>query len=95
MATLPPVVWSDDVLRHEPRTEVWVGVPTPGTEVPDRARVLLEAVTAAGARVVPSSTYDDEVLRRVHDPEMLDHLRTVADDWARSVSVIVRIVLNQ
>ena len=82
MASLPPVVWSDDVLRHEPRTEVWVGVPTPGTEVPDRARVLLEAVTAAGARVVPSSTYDDEVLRRVHDPAMLDHLRTVADDWA-------------
>ena len=82
MASLPPVVWSDDVLRHEPRTEVWVGVPTPGTEVPDRARVLLDAVTAAGARVVPSSTYDDEVLRRVHDPAMLDHLRTVADDWA-------------
>ena len=82
MASLPPVVWSDDVLRHEPRTEVWVGVPTPGTEVPDRARVLLEAVTAAGARVVPSSAYDDEVLRRVHDPAMLDHLRTVADDWA-------------
>ena len=82
MASLPPVVWSDDVLRHEPRTEVWVGVPTPGTEVPDRARVLLEAVTAAGARVVPSSSYDDEVLRRVHDPAMLDHLRTVADDWA-------------
>ena len=26
--------------------------------------MLLEAVTAAGARVVPSSTYDDEVLRR-------------------------------
>jgi acetoin utilization deacetylase AcuC-like enzyme len=82
MASLPPVVWSDDVLRHEPRTEVWVGVPTPGTEVPDRARLLLEAVTAAGARVVPSSPYDDEVLRRVHDPAMLDHLRTVADDWA-------------
>ena len=29
MASLPPVVWSDDVLRHEPRTEVWVGVRDP------------------------------------------------------------------
>lgn len=57
MASLPPVVWSDDVLRHEPRTEVWVGVATPGTEVPDRARVLLEApeiVCDLGAPDTPS-----------------------------------------
>ena len=32
--------------------EVWVGVRTPGTEVPERATVLREAVTAAGATVV-------------------------------------------
>jgi acetoin utilization deacetylase AcuC-like enzyme len=82
MGPLPPVVWSDEVLRHEPRHEVWVGVATPGTEVPDRARVLLDAVTAAGAAVVPSMPYDDEVLRRVHEPAMLEHLRTVAADWA-------------
>lgn len=82
VATLPPVVYSADVLRHEPRTEVWVGVPTPGTEVPDRALVLLDAVREAGAQVVPATTYDDEVLRRVHDRDLLDHLRTVADDWA-------------
>jgi acetoin utilization deacetylase AcuC-like enzyme len=82
MGPLPPVVWSDDVLRHEPRHEVWVGVATPGTEVPARARVLLDAVTAAGAAVVPSTPYDDEVLCRVHDPAMLEHLRTVAADWA-------------
>src|SRR3954454_13967483 len=82
MASLPPVLWSDDVLRHEPRTEVWVGVPTPGTEVPDRARVLLAAVTGAGADVVDATPDGDELLLRVHDRALVDHLRTVADDWA-------------
>ncbi len=79
---LPTVVWSDAVLQHEPDAEIWVGVRTPGTEVPDRARVLLDAVTRAGARVVPASTYDDSVLRRVHDPALVDHLARVAEDWA-------------
>lgn len=80
--SLPPVVWSEDVLRHEPGAEVWVGVPTPGTELPDRARVLLDAVRGAGARVVPATAYDDAVLCRVHDPGLLTHLATVAEDWA-------------
>jgi acetoin utilization deacetylase AcuC-like enzyme len=82
MAPLPPVVWSPDVLRHEPRHEVWVGVSTPGTEVAERATVLLDAVVTAGAETVDAVPHDDDVLRRVHDPAMLDHLRTVADDWA-------------
>jgi acetoin utilization deacetylase AcuC-like enzyme len=82
MAALPPVVWSPDVLRHEPGAEIWVGVRTQGTEVPDRARVLLAAVTAESAEVVTARAYGDEVLGRVHDPALLHHLRTVADDWA-------------
>ncbi len=82
MGSLPPVVWSEDVLRHEPGAEIWVGVRTPGTEVPDRARVLLAAVSAAGAEVLPAQPHDDSVLRAVHDPGMLHHLATVADDWA-------------
>ncbi len=82
MGSLPPVVWSPDVLRHEPGAEIWLGVSTPGTEVPGRAQVLLDAVTAAGAEVVTSRAHDDALLRRVHDPEMLRHLETVADDWA-------------
>ena len=82
-SALPVVAWSPDVLRHDPRHEVWVGVATPGTEVPQRAQVLLDAVTAAGARVVSASAYDDAVLARVHDPGLLHHLRTIADDWAR------------
>jgi acetoin utilization deacetylase AcuC-like enzyme len=82
VTALPPVVFSDAVLRHEPGAEIWVGVRTPGTEVPDRARVLLDAVRAGGAEVVAARTYDDEVLGRVHDAGLLRHLATVADDWA-------------
>ena len=82
MGALPPVVWSDDVLQHEPGAEIWVGVRTPGTEVPERARILLAAVTDAGADVVAARPHDDELLLRVHDLDMVDHLRTVADDWA-------------
>ena len=32
-----PIVWSDAHSLHEPGGEVWVGVRTPGTEVPARA----------------------------------------------------------
>ena len=83
MASLPPVVWSDDVLRHEPNGEVWVGVWTPGTEVPARATVLRDTCLAEGATLVPAAGHDDTVLRQVHEPGLLTHLATIADDWAR------------
>jgi acetoin utilization deacetylase AcuC-like enzyme len=79
----PTVVWSEDVLRHEPGAEIWVGVSTPGTEVPERAQVLLEAVTAAGATVINAEAYDDAVLRAVHDPALVDHLASIAGQWSR------------
>jgi acetoin utilization deacetylase AcuC-like enzyme len=53
-----------------------------GTEVPARALVLREALTAAGAPVVPAVRHGDEVVRAVHDPELVDHLATVWQDWA-------------
>jgi acetoin utilization deacetylase AcuC-like enzyme len=83
VAAFPTVVWSDDVLRHVPGAEVWVGVSTPGTEVPERATVLLDAVTAAGATVVPAAAYDDAVLRAVHDPALVDHLASIAELWSQ------------
>jgi acetoin utilization deacetylase AcuC-like enzyme len=82
MAPLPPVVWSDVVLRHEPKGEVWVGVMTPGTEVPDRATVLRDACLAAGGALVEATAHDDEVLHTVHDLRLLEYLSTVADEWA-------------
>jgi acetoin utilization deacetylase AcuC-like enzyme len=59
--------------------EVWVGVPTEGTEVPERVDRILDALTNHDH--VEATAHDDTILRRVHRPAFLDHLRTVHDEW--------------
>ena len=81
VSTLPPVVWSDECLMHEPGAEIWLGVRTAGTEVPERARAIRDALTAAGATVLTSQPHDDGVLGRVHDPAMLAHLAGSWEQW--------------
>jgi len=76
-----PVVWSADCLRHEPGGEVWLGVWEAGTEVPERAAVLLDALTSAGARITDAATHSDEALLAVHDAELVTHLATIWADW--------------
>ena len=78
---LPPFVWSEDCLRHEPESEVWVGVRTPATEVPARALAIREALLAAGATEVSAAAHDDSVLLAVHDPALVEFLRTAWDEW--------------
>jgi acetoin utilization deacetylase AcuC-like enzyme len=75
------VVWDEACLRHDPGGEVWLGQRDTGTEVAERARVLLAAVRAEGARVVSAEPHGDEVLTAVHSPELVGHLRTVWADW--------------
>ena len=77
------VAWHDDCLRHEPAGEVWLGLRETGTEVPDRARVILAALTAAGARVTPAGPHDPAALLAVHDRELIEHLATIWADWER------------
>jgi acetoin utilization deacetylase AcuC-like enzyme len=76
-----PVVWSPETRRHEPMREVWVGVPTEGTEVPQRVDRILDAL--AGHDLVGATAFDDDVLLRVHAPAFVDHLRTVHAEWMR------------
>lgn len=76
-----PVVWAEDCLAHLPGAEIWVGVRTPGTELPERATTLRDAVLAAGGRLVPAAGHDDALVRTVHDPAFLDHLASVHDSW--------------
>lgn len=75
-----PVVWSPATRLHEPRREVWVGVPTAGTEVPARVDVVLAAL--AGHPRHEATSHDDEVLEEVHDGELLAFLEGAADAWA-------------
>jgi acetoin utilization deacetylase AcuC-like enzyme len=77
-----PFVWSDDCLRHEPAAEIWVGLRTPATELPERAARIREALLDAGAREVPSVAHSDDVLLAVHDSELVEFLRTAWDEWA-------------
>jgi acetoin utilization deacetylase AcuC-like enzyme len=76
-----PVVWADGTLLHAPEAEIWIGVRTVGTEVPERATVIRDAVAAAGARIVPAVSHDDTVLRTVHGAGLLRHLETVYAEW--------------
>ena len=74
-----PVVWSSETRRHEPMREVWVGVPTDGTEVPLRVDRILDAL--ADHPRVEAQAHDDDVLRRIHAPELVDHLATIHAEW--------------
>jgi acetoin utilization deacetylase AcuC-like enzyme len=76
-----PVVWSPETRRHEPMREVWVGVATEGTEVPERVDRILAATSHHGR--VEATPHDDEILLRVHAPELVDHLRDVHAEWLR------------
>jgi acetoin utilization deacetylase AcuC-like enzyme len=77
------LVWHEDCLLHEPGGEVWLGLREDGTEVPERASVILAALSAAGATVTPPQPYDPAPLLAVHDRELVDHLATIWADWER------------
>ena len=81
MALPIPVVSSDATLRHVPAGEVWVGIRTPGTDVPQRAEVIRRATAAAGAPQRAAERHDDRLLERVHDPAMLHYLATAWERW--------------
>src|SRR5690349_14719718 len=76
-----PVVWSDLHRRHEPGGEVWVGLRTPGTEVPERAERIRAALEAGGARFVDARPHDDDALLAVHDAALLEYLAGAWDAW--------------
>src|SRR6516164_6263399 len=79
-----PFVWSEDCLRHEPAAEIWVGVRTPATEVPARALAIREALATAGAREVAAVAHDEEALLAVHDPALVEFLRTAWHEWTNA-----------
>ena len=73
------VVRSSRARDHVPGAEIWLGMRTPGTEVPER----VDAIEAALADwpVIDAVSHDDSVLVAVHDGALIEHLRTVWDRW--------------
>jgi acetoin utilization deacetylase AcuC-like enzyme len=76
-----PVVWSPTTRDHQPGHEVWVGVATDATEVSDRVDVILDALRRRGHRLLEASAQHDHLLAAIHDPELLEFLRTAASRW--------------
>lgn len=76
-----PVVWSPDTTLHDPVHEVWVGVATPATEVAERVQMIRGRLLAEGHPLVEATADPDPVLAQVHDPDLLEFLRTAADRW--------------
>jgi len=67
-----PFVWADAVLGHEPAA--------PATEVPYRAHVIRDTLLDAGHQELPAAAHDDEVLLTVHEPPMVEWLRSTTTE---------------
>jgi acetoin utilization deacetylase AcuC-like enzyme len=76
-----PVTWSDEHRAHAPEAAVWVGVPIATDELPARAEAIRAALVDAGAPVVPAEPHPDDSLLAVHDPGLVDFLRTAWMNW--------------
>ncbi|MGH3065421.1 MAG: histone deacetylase family protein [Gaiellaceae bacterium] len=79
-----PVVWTDSHRLHDPKTGIWIGVPIPADELPERAEAIRAALEAAGAPVVLAKPHPDAALLAVHDPALVDFLRTAWETWQSS-----------
>ena len=79
---LPPFVWSDDCLRHEPQAEVWVGVRTPATEVPARASAIRGRCSMQARRRSRPSRTTTPRCSRCTTRRSSSILRTAWDEWS-------------
>jgi acetoin utilization deacetylase AcuC-like enzyme len=76
-----PVLWSARHRLHEPGGEVWVGVRTPGTEIPERAERIRAELVRQGARIVAAEEHPDDLALRLHDPGLTGYLASAWDEW--------------
>ncbi len=82
MALSIPVVWTDAHRLHDPATAVWIGVPIPADELPERAEAIRAALEDTGALIVLAEPHSDDTLLAVHDPGLVAFLRGAWDAWA-------------
>ena len=76
-----PVVWSPTTREHDPRHEIWVGVPIEGTEVAARVDTILQSLQSADHRLVEATAHPDATLLAVHDADFVEFLSTALDRW--------------
>lgn len=79
------VVTAPDVARHDPPYEIGLGrTVSPVWERAERTAVLLRAIDDAGLATTEATPHDQELWRRVHDPELVDWLRDGHGAWRRA-----------
>jgi acetoin utilization deacetylase AcuC-like enzyme len=76
-----PVTWSEAHRLHAPERAVWVGVPIDADELPERADLIRAALEDAGAEVVAARPHSDDTLLAVHEPGLVDFLRSASENW--------------
>lgn len=68
-------------LSHDPKSFLVAGAPKPCPEVPERARILSQAVAEQGHQILKPEPCGIGPAARIHTPEYLDFLRVVYDKW--------------
>ena len=79
-----PLTWSEQHRLHAPETAVWVGLPIATDELPERADLIRAALEDAGASAVDAEPHADDALLAVHDPGLVEFLRTAWQHWAEA-----------
>jgi len=79
-----PLTWSEQHRLHAPETAVWVGLPIATDELPERADAIRATLVDTGTPVVDAEPHTDEAVLAVHDPGLVDFLRTAWQDWAEA-----------
>ncbi|MFW5969842.1 MAG: histone deacetylase family protein [Halofilum sp. (in: g-proteobacteria)] len=75
-------IFSDDQLLHHGRGELNEGRIDPAYEKPERARIILRRIRAAGlGPVIEPDPFERAPIERVHAPDYLDFLAGAWDDW--------------
>ena len=77
-------VWSPTTRRHEPKAEVWVGVPRPAPRSPSASTRSSRRRRRRGWPLVEATPTRLRVFAAVHDQDFLDHLETIHAEWMRS-----------
>jgi len=88
------IVYSDKHAGHDPQTFFVRGVKQRSAEQPERADRLLSAAQGAGHEVLDARALGSAPAARVHTPEYLDFLQTIARDWAKLPGASAEVVPN-
>ncbi|MBM4437628.1 MAG: histone deacetylase family protein [Actinobacteria bacterium] len=83
-----PLVWTDAHRAHAPTLQTIDGLSYPHPEVPERSRLIREALVSAGlARLVDPTPHADLVIDQLHAAEYRAFLRTACASIAEGVQV--------